>query len=64
METDWENIAKEYKKEIENLHNDMFQAEDVLENKLGTKDWQKAKAILSNSLKSSDKAMLEIKRMK
>ena len=62
MSKDWEKIAKEYEKEIENLWNDMLEASRRLEESIGPGDLDKVLSILDNSLESSEKAVKEIKR--
>jgi len=54
MNENWEKIAKEYKKEIENLWVDMETAID-------SSDWQR-RSILKESLESSEKAVFAIEK--
>ena len=56
MEKDWEKIAKEYRKEIENLWIDMDSA-------LDEKDFAyRGMNIINKSLESSQKAVFEIEQ--
>ena len=56
MSKNWEKIAKEYKKEIENLWKD-------IESALNEKDYAyRGQIILNKSLKSSQKAVFEIEQ--
>jgi len=58
----WEQIAKEYKNEIENLWNDMLTASEALETSIDPKDIKKAVDILETSVESSEKAVYDIER--
>jgi hypothetical protein len=57
MNKDWEKIAKEYKKEIENLWVDIQSAIDATD----VNAWRRV-SILEKSLESSEKAVSDIEK--
>tara|TARA_R110000824_G_scaffold218435_3_gene405078 strand:+ start:10982 stop:11188 length:207 start_codon:yes stop_codon:yes gene_type:complete len=61
----WENTAKEYKKELENVINDAAEASYALQDYKDTDEHSKigeASVILMNTLYSNEKVIQEIER--